>query len=152
MLCPNQGCEAEMIATIEKFSQRINSQLIRVGFWECPECEFVKGIFEKNLEREDRIIKSVQCHCCNDTGQIDNFCVRKYIFPDYLVIDPPVPCKRCRKGMEISNGWDIATREDCDRIHRIQIAGAIENKDLQVKVREKIACLNDQKSMSKGKK
>lgn len=43
---------------------------------------------------------------------------------DYTVFDPPVPCRRCQAGLKILYGWDIATKADCDRIHKLEISKA----------------------------
>ena len=107
---------------------RDSGRLAKTGYWECEECGWTRPIWGKNnvVQLQDRLIQSISCHCCNDTGQIYFGWVRKYIMPEYTHCDPPVPCRR--PGCEVANqkgipavGWDIATPEDCQQIHRERV-------------------------------
>lgn len=100
--------------------QRFNQVLVIVAHWECPYCNFSKAIYEKRHMRPVELIKSVSCFCCNDSGSIHHYLVIEFLMEGYISSDPPVPCRRCKFGLPIQ-GWDIATKEDCDRIHQSEM-------------------------------
>src|SRR6476469_6977246 len=101
--------------------QRFDRVLVRTGQWECPYCNFTKAIYAKQPQRPAELIKNTSCFCCNDSGSIHHYLVRKFLIEDYIGTDPRVRCRRCKAGAGV-DGWDIATKEDCDRIHQSELS------------------------------
>lgn len=126
MLCPyckdEGGGHLPCIQTLLPAPQRLDRVLVRTGQWECDCCGFTKAIYAKQPVNSfsDNVI-SVSCHCCNDTGAIHHQFIQSSIMPDYLSTDPPIPCRRCNAGLKVQ-GWDIATKADCEQIHRAQLS------------------------------
>lgn len=126
MLCPyckDDSGHLLCTQTLLPAPQRLDRVLVRTGQWECDCCGFTKPIYAKQPVNTDpnEIFKSISCFCCGDTGAIHHQFVKASIMPDYLSIDPPVPCRRCNAGLKVQ-GWDIATKADCEQIHRAQLS------------------------------
>lgn len=126
--------------------QRFNRVLVVVAHWECPYCNFTKSIYEKQHMRPAELIKSVSCFCCSDSGSIHHYLVRKFLIEDYISSDPPVPCQRCRAGSAIE-GWDIATKEDCDRIHQSELSKIKFTSPTEIDTVKAVEKLAESKSM-----
>ncbi|MFP4336986.1 MAG: hypothetical protein ACLFQP_03560 [Halothece sp.] len=120
MQCPY--CNVQCQETLLPNPNRIDRILVKKGYWECPGCAWSKPIYGKQpIHQQDHLIQSVSCFACADSGAIHPHLVRRYLMPEYASCDPQVPCKRCSAGLKVRYGWDIAAKEDCDRIHKMQV-------------------------------
>jgi len=144
MLCPycidEFGYQLACSETALPNPERLNNILVKTGYWECDRCDWTKAIYKKQPIEERPQCITINCHCCRDSGEINFFLVQKFLMEDYTVSDPPVPCRRCQAGLKILHGWDIATKADCDRIHKLEISKAFtappEPEEVQAKIIE----------------
>lgn len=128
--------------------QRLDRVLVRTGQWECPYCNFSKPIYAKQPQLPEELIKSTSCFCCNDSGHIHHFLVQKFLLDGYRSSDPLVPCRRCKAGIKLEAfGWDIATQEDCDRIHQAEIQKIKFSTPEPVDISDSINSLAESKSI-----